>query len=103
MPHIYGVLRFVLQKRNEKSLAVKIIGLLNAVDCAIGGSPTTRSEAAKGQVIHPASEYKAFENVDCIFRCPVRKFYAVNAGNGILPDIGTIIALGFPEKRVIAI
>lgn len=101
--HIYGMLCFVLQKRNEKPLAFKIIGLLNAVDRAIGRSPATRTVSAEGQIIHPTAEYKALENIDRVLRCAVRQLYAVNSRYGILPDIGAVIALGFPEKRMIAL
>ena len=100
--HIYGMLRFMLQKGNEKPLAFKIIRLLNAVDRAIGRSPAACPEPAEGQIIHPAAEDKALENVDGIFRRSARQLYAVNGRYGILPDIGAVKSLGFPEKRMIA-
>ena len=72
--HIYGMLGFMLQKRNKKPLAFKIIRLLNAVDCAIGRGPAARTVPAEGQIIHPASEYEAFENVNGVFRRSARQF-----------------------------
>ena len=99
--HIYGMLRFVLQKRNEKPLAFKIIRLLNAVYRAIGRSPAAGTVPAKGQIIHPAAEYKALENIYCIFRRSARQLNTVNGRHGILPDIGAVKSLGFPEKRMI--
>ena len=57
--HIHGVLRFVLQQRNEEFLALKIIRLLNTVDCSVGRSPAVRAEPAEGQIVHPAPEHKA--------------------------------------------
>ena len=100
--HIYGMLCFVLQKGNKKPLAFKIIGLLNTVDRAIGRSPAACPEPSEGQIIHPTAEHKAPQNIDRVLRCTVRQLYAVNGRYGILPDIGTVIALGFPEKRMIA-
>ena len=101
--HIYGMLRFVLQKRNEKPLAFKIIGLLNAVDRAIGRSPAACPEPSEGQIIHPTAKYKAPQNIDRVLRRTLRQLYAVNGRYGILLDIGTVIALGFPKKRMIAL
>lgn len=77
--------------------------LRNAVDRAVRRSPAACPEPAEGQIIHPASEYKALENVDRVLRCTVRQLYAVNGRYGFLPDIGAVIAPGFPEKRMISI
>ena len=101
--HIYGVLGFVLQERNQKPLAFKVIRLLNAVDRAVGGSPAARTEPAEGQIIHPAAEHEALENVDGIFRRPVRQLNLIDGGNRFPPDVGAVIALCFPEKRMIAL
>ena len=101
--HIYGMLRFVLQKRNEKPLAFKIIRLLNAVYRAIGRSPAASTVPAEGQIIHPAAEYKALENIYCIFRRSARQLDTVDSRNGIFPDIWAVIPLGFSEKRVVSV
>ena len=97
--HIYGVLRFMLQKGNEKAFAFEIIRLRNAVDRAIGRSPAACPEPAEGQIIHPAVEDKAIENVDGIFRRSARQLHAVNDRYGILPDTGAGKPLGGSEKR----
>ena len=101
--HVNGVLCFVLQQRNKKPFAFKIICLLDAVDRAVGRSPAARPVPAEGQVIHPASEYEAFEDVDRVFRRSVRQLDAVDGRNRFPPDIRAVIALGSAEKRMIAI
>ena len=101
--HICGMLRFVLQKRNEEPLTFKIIGLLDAVDRAVGRGPAAGPEPSEGQIIHPTAKYKAPQNIDRVLRRTLRQLYAVNGRYGILLDIGTVIALGFPKKRMIAL
>ena len=81
--HICGMLRFVLQKRNEEPLAFKIIGLLDAVDRAIRRSPAPRTELSEGQIVHPAAKYKTLENIDGVFRRSARQFHAVDRWNAI--------------------
>ena len=70
--HIHGMLRLVLQKRNKKPLALKIIRLLNAVDRAVGRRPAAGTVPPEGQIVHPAPEYEALENVVRVFRRSVR-------------------------------
>lgn len=54
--HVQGMLCFMLQERNKKSLAFKIIRLFYAVDRAVGRSPAACAVPAESQIIHPASK-----------------------------------------------
>ena len=56
----------------------------------------------EGQIVHPASEYEAFKNVDGIFCRFARELDTVDGRNRILPDIRTVISLCFSETLVAA-
>lgn len=101
--HVQGMLCFMLQKRNKKSLAFKIIRLFYAVDRAVGRGPAACPVPAESQIIYPDSKNKAFENIDCVFRRSVRQFDSVNGRNRIPPNIRAVISLCFSEKRMIAV
>lgn len=100
--HIHRVLRFVLQQGDEEPLACKIIRLLDAVDGAVGRGPAARAVPAEGQIVHPAAEYEVPEDVDGVCRRSVRQLHLIGGGDRIPPDIGAVVALGLPEKRVTA-
>lgn len=95
--------RFVLQERNQKPLACKIIRLPDTVDRAIGRRPAAGPVSPEGEIIHPAPEHKALQNVDRIFCRSVRKLNAVDGRNRIPPDIRAVISLRFSEKSMIAL
>lgn len=101
---IHRVLRLVLQQRNQKTLAFKIVRLLDAADGAVlARSPAACTGLAEAQVVHPASEHEALENIDGIVRRSAGQLHPIGGGDGVLPDIGAVIPLCFSEQRMVAL